>query len=294
MKTKVVIIILNWNGVKNTVHCVKSLLKMKFSDYKIIVVDNGSANDEAGVLKKTFGKAIEVKPLSQNIGFTGGMNYGMRYAKKYHPEYYLLLNNDTEVTKNFIPQLIKSVTTHQKIGIISPTIYDFNDRQKITFSGGYINWLLGKTYHKTDKVDHIRMCNFITGGCLLIKSEVLKKVGLLDERFFAYFEDAAYSLTVKKAGFACACDPDSIIYHKEGASTEKTGPFKTYLISRNRILFVKYYAPIAVRFYFMFFNTLKLIFAMVYFTITRQFVRAKAFFKGYVDGTFGTGGIPHL
>ncbi|MGH7204031.1 MAG: glycosyltransferase family 2 protein [Candidatus Levyibacteriota bacterium] len=294
MKTKVVIIILNWNGVEDTQKCVESVLKIDFTDYKILVVDNGSEKDEVSILKNKFGKKIEVLALPQNVGFTGGMNAGIQYVQKYNPEFFLLLNNDTEVTKHFLSQLIQTAATNPTIGILSPTIYNYDDHNKIIFSGGYINWLFGKTYHKTDRANEIRICNFITGCCLLIKSEVIKKVGLFDERFFAYFEDAAYSLAAKKAGFACACDPDSIIYHKEGASMEKTGPFKTYLIARNRILFVKYYAPFFVKYYFAIFNIFKLFFASIYFTLTGQAARARTFFKGYIDGTFGGGGMPTI
>ncbi len=108
--TTACIIILNWNGIEYTRACLRSLLKLKTpgESYKILVVDNGSLTDEASQLAKEFGTRIETHRLSRNIGFTGGSNYGITQAKKYHPDFYLLLNNDTQFTQNFLSPLIKT------------------------------------------------------------------------------------------------------------------------------------------------------------------------------------------
>lgn len=290
----VYIIVLNWNGLDETINSIHSLKKINYNNYKIIVVDNGSKADEGKALKNIFKSNVEIIKNDKNLGFTGGMNTGIKHAKKFTPDYYLLLNNDTEVDKDFLTNLIDTMEHNKKIGIISPTIYDYYKREKIIFSGGYTNWLLGKTFHKRDSVNTIQFCNFITGCCFLIRAEVIKKVGLLDERFFTYFEDAAYSIRIRTAGYLCASTPMAKIYHIEGASTKKTGSFKTYLIARNRILFIKYYAPFWVKLYFPFFNFAKLLFALSYFSLTKQYKRTRAYFKGYIDGTFGKGGLPAL
>lgn len=293
-KKTVAIIILNWNGLDNTEKCLDSLLEIKNVNYNVIVIDNGSNNNEAEKLKKKFGSKIEVHPLPENIGFTGGMNYGIETAKKFKPEYYLLLNNDTTVDKNFLKNIIQTASSDPSIGVVSPMIYNYFHRNEIIFSGGYVNWLFGKTFHRTNKIDYVLTCKFITGCCFLIKKEVIEKIGKLDNRFFAYFEDAAFSITATKAGYKCVCDPSAVIYHKESASMEKAGPFKTYLVSRNRILFINNYAPYIVRVYFSIYNLFKLIGAMIYFNITKQYIRSIAYMKGYVDGTLGKGGKPNL
>src|SRR6266702_2933074 len=102
----VTIIILNWNGVHNTRKCLDSLLQIKNTAYRVIVIDNGSKLDEASILEKEYGGKIKVYPLTHNLGFTGGMNYGIKIARKDNPDYYLLLNNDTEVKKNFLKNII--------------------------------------------------------------------------------------------------------------------------------------------------------------------------------------------
>jgi len=293
-KVLVTIIILNWNGLENTIKCLDSLLKIRDIYYKVIVIDNGSKNDEAASLKEIYGSKIEVYPLPKNIGFTGGVNYGIKVSKKHKPEYFLLLNNDTEVKKDFLKNIISTAKSDSAIGVVSPMIYDYEKRNHVVFSGGYVNWLLGKTFHRTDKANSIRTCKFITGCCFMIKKELIREIGTLDNRFFAYFEDAAYSVTATRAGYKCVCDPSAVIYHKGGASTEKTGPFKTYLISRNRILFVNNYAPSLVKIYFFFFNLIKLFIAILTFIITKQNYRIFAYTKGYLDGTLGRGGLPRL
>src|SRR5260221_6391947 len=116
MKKNIVsIIILNWNGLENTKKCLDSLLKISDINYKIILVDNGSKNDEARKLKKKYGKKIDIYPLPTNRGFTGGVNYGIEIAMKENPEYYLLLNNDTTVEKDFLKNLINTVSADKKI-----------------------------------------------------------------------------------------------------------------------------------------------------------------------------------
>jgi len=293
-KISTAIVILNWNGLEDTKSCLRSLLKITGVTYKVIIIDNGSQNNEAFKLERIFDEEIEVHALEENIGFTGGFNYGIKVAQKYHPEYFLLLNNDTEVDKNFLKSLMITASTDARIGIVSPIIYDYENRSKIIFSGGYINWWLGKTFHNTDHIPYKKESKFITGCCLLIKRELIKKVGSLDDRFFADFEDAAYSISASLAGYKCICDPNSIIYHKQGASTEKTGVFKTYLISRNRILFVNNYAPKIVRYYFIIFNLVKLLLVIIIFLTTGQWKRAYAYTKGYIDGTYGRGGRPTI
>lgn len=288
------IIILNWNGYEDTVHCLESLLTISYPNYNVVVVDNGSMSNEAEKLQKKFGKYIYAQRLETNQGFTGGCNWGINFAKKFSPEYFLLLNNDTEVTRNFLDELVKVTEENKRIGLASPIIYDFTQRTKIVFSGGNINWLLAKFVHKTDLPDSTRIEKFITGCSMLIKKSVIEQIGLLDESFFAYFEDVAYCLKSGKNGYSCACAPQSKIYHKVSATSSKNNLLRTYLMSRNRILFVNSYTNSLFKAYFFLFNVLKLLFTLFYFTVSPQSKRAITYWKGFLDGNFAKGGIPRL
>lgn len=293
-KITVAIIMLNWNGIEYTKKSLDSVLQITGVSYKIFLIDNGSQNDEGNELKRIYKDKIILHRLPTNTGFTGGCNYGIRHAQSYNPEFFLLLNNDTIVEKDFLEKLVTTARSDKKIGIVSPAIYNIETKKDIIFSGGDIRWWFGKTFHKTDKLKSYEPFSFITGCCFLIKKEVIKKIGYLDSQFFAYFEDAAYCVTARKAGYICVCEPKAIIYHEETAASDKKGIFHTYIMSRNRILFVNSYAPIRIRFFFFLFNIVKSIGALFFFLFTRQYKRVYAYAKGYLDGNLGRGGTPRL
>lgn len=295
-KPLVCIIILNWNGINNTLFCIKNVLNISNVRFKIILLDNGSKDNEGQELLKRYksNKNIDVLLLKKNLGFTGGVNYGINYAKKFSPDYFLLLNNDTEVTENFLSELIKVAENDKRIALVSPIIFDFNKRDKILYSGGGINWWLARPYHTSNKIDTIREVSFATGCSLLIKNDLIKKLGTLDNRFFAYFEDAALCILAKKNGFKCICNPSSVIYHKESSSSGKKSKLYAYLFSRNRVLFAYHYNSIFLIPYYIAFFTLKLVAVTLYFVITQQSERALAFFRGYIDGIRGKGGVPSI
>ncbi len=289
----VTVIVLNWNGIEDTRRCLDSLLSIKCPEFKIIVIDNGSMGDQAKILKKEFKNKVEVHKLDKNIGFTGGCNYGIQIARKNGSKYYLLLNNDTEVNNSLL-YLIEAAKSDSQIGIVGPLIRDYFSRDRILFSGGGFNWLLAKTFHKSDNPTSLRYEEFITGCCFLIKEELLNRVGLLDNRFFAYFEDAAYCVSAKREGYRLVCEPRAYIYHKEAASSKIDSDFSTYLKSRNRILFVNNYTNSLYKIYFSVFNFFKLIIVIIYFVMNKNTNRAQAFIKGYIDGIREFGGEPRL
>jgi GT2 family glycosyltransferase len=288
------IIILNWNGYADTVRCVQSVFRVDGPRKKIIIVDNGSQNNEYEKLTNQFGKKVDIIALPKNYGYAKGCNIGITYAKNhYNPQYYLLLNNDTEVECNFLSVLTATAAADKHIGIVSPVIYDFTDRKKIVFAGGKFNMLFARPYHITNQIDSVTPVEFITGCSMLVKNTVINRIGLLDERYFSYFEDADYSVRVKKAGFIAVCDPKTKIYHKVSAATNK-GIMYTYLMSRNRILFVNFTFPILYRIYFFWFNFFKLIAVIAYFFLNNKRDKLFYFMKGYYDGNTGRSGYPKL
>lgn len=293
-RPSVCIIMLNWNGLEETRACLTSLLHARIPNTRILLIDNNSSHNEAGILQKEFDKMIEIYKLDKNYGFSGGVNYGIDVAKKYNPDFYLLLNNDTQVDKNFLFHLINTAESNKKIGIVSPLIYDYYNHKKILFAGGDFDWILVKFFHKKDIPNVTRQENFITGCSMLIKKDVIQKIGSFDNRFFAYFEDAAFCLTARRAGFICVCEPKAKIFHIEGASSEQAGSFRTYLVSRNRIIFVRNYTNMLFQIYFHIFNACKLIVVLSYFAITHQNKRIHPFYKGYIDGYLSDGGAPRL
>lgn len=224
MKTKkLFIIILNYNGGQKIINCLNSLQaikKPKAWQIKTLIIDNNSTDNSIELIKVKFPN-LKILRNKKNLGFAAGNNQGISYALKNKPEAILLLNQDTQVTQNFLLSLLKN-----KADLISPVI-KFKRRGKWVYDfGGQINWWLGQVKHlemskalkqKTESSrlkNKINKIDFISGCCLLIRSDVFKKIGLLDERFFLYYEDIVFCLKAKKAGFSLAVEPKSIIFHQ--------------------------------------------------------------------------------
>lgn len=263
---KAYIVIINYNGEKDTVECLDSLMKTQKGNFviKTIIVDNYPENPIDIDEGKYKGLGLKVIFNSQNLGFSGGNNVGINYALENGADYVLLLNNDTLVKPDFLLKLFEFAKKKKDAGIIAPKIYfakgfEFHkDRYKkedqgkvIWYAGGILDLknVIGR-HVGVDEVDHGQYnspgeTGFASGCCMLIKKEVFEKVGFLDEKYFLYYEDSEFCLRAKKAGFKVFFTPDSIIWHKNAGSAGGSGSdIQDYYITRNRLLFGNKYAPV--------------------------------------------------
>jgi GT2 family glycosyltransferase len=285
MSIKIAVIILNWNGLKDTENCLNNLYKQLDKSTRVFLLDNGSNNDESKIIEQEFNhNSIEIFRVENNLGFTGGCNYLIKRANKYNPEYYLFLNNDTEIPSNFLKELSSIMDSHLELGALSPVIHDAEKNNEVIFSGGKFKWLTARFFHSSARINNLVYAPFITGASMIVRRKATNNYNIFDDRFFAYFEDAALCKEIRSKGYKLGITPSVNIYHKVAASSGKESSFLTYLISRNRILYVRFYQPIVYQIYFAFFSTAKLIFSIAYFTIHKRPDRAKAFLAGYFDG----------
>jgi GT2 family glycosyltransferase len=244
MKPKIAIVILNWNGYADTSECIISLQKITYDNYQIVVVDNGSVKEDYLLLKKNFPE-IEVIKSESNLGFTGGNNLGIQYAMKMNPDYLLLINNDTIVEPNFIQPLLNVFEEDKNAGIAAPQINYFYDPQKIWTAGGKISRLRGSGFAYSDRIESWikpdnKSVTFVSGCCMLIKKEVFEKIGLFDENFFLYVEDADLCFRTTHAGYKIIVNHHSKILHKVSYSTkENLSYLPLYYVTRNRLYFAK-------------------------------------------------------
>lgn len=261
---KICIATINFNSEKETHDCLASLKELHTEgiEITIVVVDNGSripfvltaAEKEAGVV---------LLRSEENLGFTGGSNMGIDYGLAHSCDYIMLLNNDTIVDRNLLKELLgpfKNKTT----GLSTPKIYfakghEYHLEQYkkeelgrvIWYAGGYVDWKNIFTKHRgVDEVDHGQYDNeekidFATGCCMLIKREVLEKVGKFDDTYFLYFEDGDLSQRIIKSGYSIVYTPKAFLWHITAASGEGSGShLHDYYLTRNRMLFGLKYAPI--------------------------------------------------
>ncbi len=259
------IIIVNYDTTKLTLECLESLKNIKTTDfeYNVVVVDNGSQK-EFKIPTKLKSDKLELIRTDNNIGFTGGNNLGMSHAvKHYNSDYFLLLNSDTTVTKEFLDELFLSIQGEDR-GIAVSKIYfekgcEFHQKsykkdelgKVIWFAGGTIDWPNLTAFHRgVDEVDYgqfdnLSQTDFATGCCMLIKRELIEGVGILDKRYFLYLEDVDYSIRAIKKGYKIIFCPKSVIYHKNAGSTGGSGSsVHEYYQTRNRILFFLKYSPL--------------------------------------------------
>lgn len=250
---KIYTIIVNHNGKKFLKGCFDSLQKVKVKGYKhtIVVVDNASLDGSVEYIEKKYPK-IRLKILHRNKGFTGGVNFGLRYALKHQVKYVLLLNYDTIVNPNFLQKLVSYADKKPKVGILSPLILFPGLKKRIWFSGGKLDPVRFSGGHvalgeKSDESSNKPyLTEYISGCSMLIKNQVLDKIGLLDDRFFLYYEDVDFCLRAQKMGYQCAVVPEAKIVHLQTRSM-LDDPHKEYYLTRNHLLLVTKHASFRIK-----------------------------------------------
>ena len=238
-RDKVSIIILNYNEKNILKKCLESIKnKTLYKNYEIIVVDNNSTDGSIEMLQKFFPE-IKLIKNPKNYGFPKGNNIGIREALKHGTDYVLILNNDTEVTENWLKSMIEIADSNERIGMIGPQLILPNgNTQNSCYSYKYG---LTKKFapNKTQEVD----C--VSGACMLIKNSVIQEIGLLDEGFNPiYFEDIDYCFRVKKSGFKIVYTTKSKVYHHKGMTMEKMD-WNYEVYHTNRIKFLLKNFPVS-------------------------------------------------
>lgn len=284
---KVSIIILNWNNYKDTKECLESLKKISYSNYEVIIVDNGSENDSTQKLQKEFPQHTYLYN-KDNLGFTGGNNIGMEYAIKAGTDFVLVLNNDVIVANNFLELLVNIALKNPNIGIVGPAIYFYREPKKLSPTGGKINyWRINNKVYDLAKPMEM---DWIFGCCLLIKREVIETIGYFYVPFFISYEDVDYCVRAKRTGFKVIYEPKARIWHKSGTSLKKVSIFYYYYFNRNKLLFIKRNAPIYIKYFYYFYFSLYLIFRILEKIIKKDTSAALAIKDSLIDfwmGNFG-------
>lgn len=293
---KVSIVILNWNNYEDTIECIESLEEISYRNFEIIIVDNGSTNDSEKILRKKFG-SYEFIQTGKNLGFTGGNNVGIRTAINNGADYVLLLNNDTVVEKDFLEPLVGACVENAEIGMVAPKILYYDEPNKIWAAGGSIIWWRGSGFQTAEnkldsrKYREDQYVSFITGCAMLIKEKTIRKVGLLDEDYFAYSEDVDYCTRVIKAHLKIKYVGRSIIYHKvRSRNNGRVSSTRAYYNLRNRMLFMKKNSSRMYFWIFIIFMAFNLIFkfAIWFFSKKRYLIKAsKKSLEDFLSGKVG-------
>lgn len=281
------IITLNYNQTKITCEFLESTRKLTYKNYEILVCDMASDVDPAPFILSGNYPNTRLLVSKQNLGFAGGNNWGMRQAKG---RFILIVNNDTEVTPALINHLLKPFYDMPDVGAVSPKIKFFTHPSVIQYAGfNPVNPFTGRT-STVGEMEEDRGQHDLSGpthaahGCaMMIKKEVIEKVGMFPEAFFLYYEEWDLSTRILKAGYKIWYASSAVIYHKQSMTVGSKNPLKTYYLTRNRILYmrrnVNSFHMIVFFAFFSFFSVPK---AVVYYLFNRQFTHLKYFIQGAI------------
>ena len=234
------IITVNYNGLKDTCALIETI---PFNDtMEMIVVDNASKDDEAKAIQEKYPHIHTIRS-DRNLGFAGGNNLGIQAARG---KYLFLINNDTVVREFNVQSIIARLESSDKIGMVCPKIrFSWGD-YPIQFAGytplspiTIRNRSIGFGEQDNGQYDSPHPTPYAHGAAMMVKREVVDKVGMMPECFFLYYEELDWSMMITRAGYEIWYEPACTIFHKESQSTGQNSPLRTYYITRNRLLIVK-------------------------------------------------------
>lgn len=232
-----------YNGFKDTCELIKSLQNVIRSvSYEIIVVDNASREDEATKIHNLYPSVVTIRS-KVNGGFSGGNNIGIRAAKG---KYLFLINNDTFILSDEIDSLIERLESRPEIGGVSPKIRFAFPPRNIQFAGftplsriTLRNQTLGFGCPDDGSFDTPHSTPYLHGAAMMVKREVIEKVGMMPEIFFLYYEELDWSTAMTRAGYELWYEPRCTVFHKESQSTGQLSKLRTYYLTRNRLLYAR-------------------------------------------------------
>lgn len=237
-------VVLNWNGLPDTLECLTSLAGSSYGNLRVVVVDNASAEDPRAKITADFPE-VTVLRASENLGFSGGNNIGILHALDQGADFVFLLNNDATVAPDAITEVVRAHGELEAPGFVGCKVLYADAPETIQFMGGRFvytpeprGWHMGDGEPDGEDWQAVLECDYVSACALLASSTTLRTVGLLDERFFLYWEDTEWGARAKSKGFRNYVTPCARVFHKVARSTQGgRHPKAAYYIKRNALLF---------------------------------------------------------
>jgi GT2 family glycosyltransferase len=245
----VAVIVLNWNGIDDTLDCLKSLAQVDYPCCEIVVVDNGSRESPQARIMEQF-PSVTYLETGRNLGYAGGNNVGIRYALSQQHDYVFVLNNDTIVEPDFLRHAVETARADPSIGVVGVKILAWDQPARIWMAYGEVTYgmslvrLIGYYHYDDGTFDDQRDVEWLPGTAMLFRRRALETVGLFDEEFFAYHEDVDWCTLAREKGFRVVYTPRSHIFHKVHRSSggKRYVTPRQYLAGRNMVRYVRKHA----------------------------------------------------
>ena len=237
------VVILNWNGKKMLERFLPSVTAHTQGDAEVIIADNGSTDDSLDFVRAKY-PGLHIIELDKNYGFAGGYNKALQQVKA---DYYVLLNDDVEVTPGWIEPIIAQMQQHPDTAICQPKLLMYDQRDTFEYAGGAGGFLdkygypfcRGRMFTAIEK-DHGQYNDpseifWASGAAMFVRADVWHQLGGLDDDFFAHMEEIDFCWRAKNAGYRVEYCPQSTVFHVGGGTLPKSNPRKTYLNFRNNM-----------------------------------------------------------
>jgi len=236
------IVTINYNGLKDTCELIDTL-PLSDETIEVIVVDNASTQDEATEIEKRYPQ-VKVIKSDENLGFAGGNNLGIQAS---HGKYLFFINNDAILPQpSALSHLLTRLESSAQIGMVCPKIRFTWDKQPIQYAGytplskiTLRNKSIGCGEEDNGQYDTAHPTPYAHGAAMMVKREVIEKVGMMPNCYFLYYEELDWSMMIHRAGYEIWYEPACTVFHKESQTTGQQSPLKTYYITRNRLLFAQ-------------------------------------------------------
>lgn len=231
------VVIVNWNSSHYLDRCISSLKGQSYPNFEVIVVDNGSTDDSVSLIKDKYGDFARLICLKKNLGFGKGINIGINASQG---EFIAILNNDAEADPHWLKELLKGFRMHKNVGMCASKILLYN-RRNVIDKVGHLIYKDGLNKGRGAMEEDLGQYNsieevFSADGCAaMYKKAMLEEIGLFDEDFFAYGEDAEIGMRGRMFGWKCIYMPTAIVYHIHSGTYGIYSPLKVFLVERNRL-----------------------------------------------------------
>ncbi len=245
MNPKVSIVIVNWNGIKFLQNFIPVLYSTNYSNFEVVLADNDSKDESVSWIKSSFPQT-KILQFDQNYGFAEGNNKAVQTLDS---QYVVLLNSDVEVTQNWLQPLVDWMEKHPNVGAVQPKVRAFHQKSHFEYagaSGGFIDKMgypfcrgriLNEIEEDLGQYEDPIECFWATGACMLIRRELISKVGgLFDSKLFAHMEEIDFCWRLKNNNYSVWAIPESIVYHVGGGTLANGNPKKDFLNIRNSLI----------------------------------------------------------
>lgn len=244
MASRVVIVVLNWNGRDDTLACLQSLRAVVRDGVEVVVVDNGSSDDSVAAIRRAHPDLALIE-TGRNLGYAGGNNVGIEYALDRGADWVLVLNNDTVCASDLIDCLLAAAARNPGAGMFCPRIFYMEDPKRVWFDAA--RWNPGSLYFAFPGKDRLEselaaedhVSDYACGAALFVRAEVIRQIGAFDPRYFLVWEEADWCYRAREKGWSSVVVPTAKVWHKVGASFgSEESPLRAYFSSRNRLVWL--------------------------------------------------------